>query len=66
MLHATAAGQERLSRWADERAELFARQLHRLSEQDVAALAAALPALRALADSIATDESGQAADGSNP
>lgn len=66
VLHATAAGQERLSRWADERAELFARQLHRLSEQDVAALAAALPALRALADSIATDESGQAADGSNP
>lgn len=55
VLRATAAGEERLSRWADERAELFARQLRRLSEQDVQALAAALPALRALTDSIAAD-----------
>jgi DNA-binding MarR family transcriptional regulator len=55
VLRATAAGEERLSRWADERAELFARQLRRLSEKDVEALAAALPALRALTDSIAAD-----------
>ena len=55
VLRATPAGEERLSRWADERAELFARQLRRLSEQDVQALAAALPALRALTDSIAAD-----------
>jgi len=55
VLRATDAGQERLSRWADERAELFERQLNRLSPQDVAALAAALPALRALADSMSTD-----------
>jgi DNA-binding MarR family transcriptional regulator len=55
VLRATAAGEERLSRWADERAELFARQLLRLSEQDLGALTAALPALRALTDSIASD-----------
>ena len=55
VLRATDAGQERLSRWADERAELVERQLNRLSPQDVAALAAALPALRALADSMSTD-----------
>ena len=66
VLRATPAGEERLSRWADERAELFARQLHRLTEKDVEALAAALPALRALADSIATDESRSAADGRTP
>ena len=55
VLRATAAGRERLARWADERAELFDRQLHRLSEQDVDALAAALPALRALTDLIGAD-----------
>jgi DNA-binding MarR family transcriptional regulator len=55
VLLATPAGRERLARWADERAELFERQLHRLSEKDVEALTAALPALRALTDSISTD-----------
>ncbi|HTJ69328.1 MAG TPA: MarR family transcriptional regulator [Actinospica sp.] len=55
VLRATPAGEERLARWADERAELFERQLHRLTEQDVTALAAALPALRALTDLIGTD-----------
>jgi DNA-binding MarR family transcriptional regulator len=54
-LRATDAGRERLALWADERAELFERQLHRLSEQEVDALAAALPALRALTDLIGTD-----------
>lgn len=53
VLRATPAGEDRLSRWADERAELFARQLPRLDEDDLAALTAALPALRALADAIA-------------
>jgi DNA-binding MarR family transcriptional regulator len=56
VLRATPAGQERLARWADERAELFARQLHRLSGPDLDALTAALPALRALAAAISTDE----------
>lgn len=60
VLRTTAAGEERLSRWADERAELFARQLLRLGEDDLAALTAALPALRALADAIAADTSGPA------
>lgn len=55
VLLATPAGRERLARWADERAELFERQLHRLSEKDVEALTAALPALRALSESIGTD-----------
>lgn len=60
VLLATPAGEERLSRWADERAELYERQLPRLSEEDRVALAAALPALRALAESINTDEGGDA------
>ena len=55
VLRATQAGEERLSRWADERAELFERQLNLLSAEQVAALAAALPALRALTDLIGTD-----------
>jgi hypothetical protein len=55
VLRATAAGEERLSRWADERAELFERQLGRLSTAEVEALAAALPALRALTDLIGSD-----------
>jgi DNA-binding MarR family transcriptional regulator len=55
VLLSTPAGRERLSVWADERAELFARQLGRLGEKEVEALAAALPALRALTDSIGTD-----------
>jgi DNA-binding MarR family transcriptional regulator len=55
VLRATEAGRERLARWADERAELFERQLGRLSTQEVEALAAALPALRALTDLIGTD-----------
>ncbi len=62
VLRATPAGQERLARWADERAELFERQLGRLSEQDVQALAAALPALRALTESIATDQAATTED----
>lgn len=56
VLTATPAGRERLARWADERAELFARQLDRLKGPDLEALAAALPALRALAEAISTDE----------
>jgi DNA-binding MarR family transcriptional regulator len=65
VLRATAAGEERLSRWADERAELFAHQLLRLSGEHLAALTAALPALRALADSMAADTGAdiRAADG---
>jgi DNA-binding MarR family transcriptional regulator len=55
VLRATAAGEARLARWADERAELFARQLLRLGEDDLGTLTAALPALRRLADSIAAD-----------
>jgi DNA-binding MarR family transcriptional regulator len=55
VLRATGAGRERLALWADERAELFERQLRRLSETEVEALAAALPALRALTDLIGTD-----------
>jgi DNA-binding MarR family transcriptional regulator len=55
VLRATAAGRARLDRWAGERAELFARQLGRLSAPEVAALAAALPALRALTEAIAQD-----------
>ena len=55
VLRATPAGEERLALWADERAELFERQLQRLSGQDLAALAAALPALRALMDAVSTD-----------
>ena len=61
VLRATPAGEERLARWADERAELFERQLHRLSEEDLAALTAALPALRALMDSVSTDQGAPAA-----
>lgn len=57
VLRATAAGEERLARWADERTELFARQLARLNAPDRDALIAALPALRALADAIAGDTS---------
>ena len=56
VLLATPAGEERLARWDDERAELFERQLRRLSEKDVEALAAALPALRALTDWISEDQ----------
>jgi len=56
VLRATPAGQERLARWADERAELFARQLDRLGPPELDALTAALPALRALAEAISTDE----------
>jgi DNA-binding MarR family transcriptional regulator len=56
VLLATPAGRERLARWGDERAELFERQLGRLSEKEAEALAAALPALRALTESIATDQ----------
>lgn len=57
VLRATEAGEERLARWADERAEVFARQLVRLSEKDLEAITAALPALRALADSIGAEAS---------
>jgi DNA-binding MarR family transcriptional regulator len=71
VLRATPAGEDRLSRWADERAELFARQLLRLEGDDLAALTAALPALRALADAIAADTGGPGvpggpAEGSTP
>ena len=65
VLLATPAGRERLSIWADERAELFDRQLGRLSEKDVEALAAALPALRALTDSISTDTAGSTHPGTS-
>jgi DNA-binding MarR family transcriptional regulator len=55
VLRATPAGTERLALWADERAELFERQLRRLTTQDVEALTSALPALRALTDLIGDD-----------
>ncbi len=53
VLRATEAGRSRLERWADERAELFDRQLGKLSPEQVASLEAALPALRALTEAIA-------------
>jgi DNA-binding MarR family transcriptional regulator len=49
VLTATDAGRERLAAWADERVRLLAAELERLDPQQTAALAAALPALRALA-----------------
>lgn len=55
VLRATRSGEERLALWADERAELFERQLRRLSARDADALTAALPALRTLTDLIGDD-----------
>ena len=66
VLRATPAGTERLARWADERSELFARQLLRLGESDLDALTAALPALRALADAIAADTRAEAGGEPSP
>jgi DNA-binding MarR family transcriptional regulator len=47
-LSLTAAAQARLARWRGARSELVADAVARLSEQDVAALEAALPALKNL------------------
>ena len=49
VLDATAAGRERLTRWADERTRLFAEQLAQLVPEELDALRAAVPALRRLA-----------------
>jgi DNA-binding MarR family transcriptional regulator len=49
VLTATDLGHERLARWADERVRLLVDELDRLDEHEVAALEAALPALRHLA-----------------
>ena len=51
VLTATDAGTERLDRWADERVRLYAEGLGRLEPDEVAALRAALPVLRRIADS---------------
>ena len=48
-LTVTAAGTERLERWADQRTALFTEQLALLGAADRAALESALPALRRLA-----------------
>jgi DNA-binding MarR family transcriptional regulator len=49
LLAVTEAGRERLELWANHRALLVAGQLARLAPGDLAALEAALPALRSLA-----------------
>ncbi|HEY0813429.1 MAG TPA: MarR family transcriptional regulator [Pseudonocardia sp.] len=48
LLSLTEAAQARLARWRSARSELVADAVARLSEQDVAALEAALPALQNL------------------
>ena len=49
VLAATGAGSERLARWRDERLRLLTAELDRLDPEEVAALYAALPALRRIA-----------------
>jgi DNA-binding MarR family transcriptional regulator len=48
----TPAAEERLGEWRRRRADLVRRQVARLDEADLEALAAAIPALRRLADSL--------------
>ncbi|WP_055587902.1 MarR family winged helix-turn-helix transcriptional regulator [Streptacidiphilus griseoplanus] len=52
LLHATPAADARLRAWEDRRTALVGEQLARLSDDDRAALAAALPALRRIAEGL--------------
>jgi DNA-binding MarR family transcriptional regulator len=49
-LSASPAGLDRLARWSDRRTALFAELIGGLSSDDAATVAAALPALRRIAD----------------
>jgi DNA-binding MarR family transcriptional regulator len=49
-LNVTAGARQRLARWRDLRADLAARALARLTEEDAEALARAIPALTRLAE----------------
>jgi DNA-binding MarR family transcriptional regulator len=49
-LTVSAAGLDRLARWSDRRAALFTELLGGMSAQDLAAVSAALPALRRVVD----------------
>jgi len=51
----TATARRRLRRWRDERGRLLAAALHRLSEEDRAALEASLPALERLLAALERD-----------
>lgn len=61
-LTATAAGRERLARWADHRVALFTELLAGLTDADRSALDAAVPALLHLADRLAEAPEGRPAD----
>ena len=52
LLHLTPAAERRLSDWEERREALMREQVGRLSEMDRAALAAAVPALRRLAQGL--------------
>ncbi|WP_377272957.1 MarR family winged helix-turn-helix transcriptional regulator [Peterkaempfera sp. SMS 1(5)a] len=52
LLHTTPAADARLRAWEDRRAALVGEQLARLSDEDRAALTAALPALRRIAEGL--------------
>lgn len=57
LLSVSAAGAERLARWSDGRAALFAGQFADLPPGELAALQAALPALRRIADQLSDPRS---------
>ncbi|MFG3280894.1 MarR family winged helix-turn-helix transcriptional regulator [Streptomyces sp. NPDC048111] len=57
-LHATRAAEDRLGDWQRRRAALVREQVARLDAADRAALAAALPALRRLADHLHEEAEG--------
>jgi DNA-binding MarR family transcriptional regulator len=52
LLHLTADAERRLDEWHDRRSSLFRHHVLQLPQTDQAALTAALPALRRLADSL--------------
>lgn len=56
VLHLTAAAESRLRDWQERREALMRDQVERLSEQDRAALAAAVPALRRLAQGLREED----------
>ena len=59
-LSVSEAGIARLARWSDGRAALFAGVLADLPPDDLAAVEAALPALRRIADQLADPSAGPA------
>ncbi|GAA3083299.1 MarR family winged helix-turn-helix transcriptional regulator [Streptosporangium carneum] len=64
LLLPTAEAEARLRAWQERRAELVRAHVERLGEDDMAALAAALPALRRLAESLREEaEGGEAVRG---